>query len=475
MGQTSKIENYSNKYFWLLTFLVLLVGIFLGYLTSMSTPLIVLGGLLLGIITIFVFKKPLIGIFLIAFFLPLERIGSYDLGGVTIRISQILAMITLTGWFFHHLFKKSFLLKYNPLALAVAVFLLINLVSLLNAENIERSVAVYLYTLFTVVFSLIIPQLVTKKETVEKAVKIILISALLVGAFGIYQYLGDIVGLPQSLTGLRDLYTKDVLGFPRIQSTALEPLYFANYLLIPLGLLCSLFLSKDSKYKYYQLAFLLILLGTNLILTVSRGGYMAVGALLLTIVVFFFRNIFAPKKIIIGLLAVIVIAYIAIRFLGMGDTLNIEVFRGHVINVFYGAAYSERVETLQTAQAAFHLHPWVGIGVGGFGPFAAVHPYAPPPEGWKIVNNEFVELLAEVGVLGFLSFITLALILFFRSLKAIQVVKDRYLRTVMIGLFAAFIGILVQYQTFSVLYIMHVWFLIGLMVAVQNIILKKHD
>jgi O-antigen ligase len=220
---------------------------------------------------------------------------------------------------------------------------------------------------------------------------------------------------------------------------------------------------------------MLILLGTNLILTVSRGGYLAFAALLFVITIFFFRNIFTPKKILIGLLAIVLIIYIAIRFLGFEDTLNLEVFQEHVVNVFYGAAYSERVETLQTALNGFYLHPWIGIGVGAFGPFAATHPYVPPPEGWKIVNNEFVELLSEVGILGFLSILAALLIVFFRSLKAIQIAKDRYLRAVMIGLFAAFIGVLVQYQTFSILYIMHIWFLIGLMISVQNIILKKYD
>jgi len=38
---------------------------------------------------------------------------------------------------------------------------------------------------------------------------------------------------------------------------------------------------------------------------------------------------------------------------------------------------------------------------------------------------------------------------------------------------AAFVGVLVQYQTFSILYIMHIWFLIGFMISVQNIILKQ--
>ncbi|PIP17655.1 MAG: hypothetical protein COX43_03140, partial [Parcubacteria group bacterium CG23_combo_of_CG06-09_8_20_14_all_35_9] len=46
--------------------------------------------------------------------------------------------------------------------------------------------------------------------------------------------------------------------------------------------------------------------------------------------------------------------------------------------------------------------------------------------------------------------------------------EDLFLKTIMIALTIAFIGILIQYQTFSILYIMHIWFLIGFMIAVQN-------
>ncbi|EKD76247.1 MAG: hypothetical protein ACD_43C00176G0002 [uncultured bacterium] len=64
------------------------------------------------------------------------------------------------------------------------------------------------------------------------------------------------------------------------------------------------------------------------------------------------------------------------------------------------------------------------------------------------------------------------LMLFARSIKAwLTATKDPLLRAVLLGLTAALGGILVQYNTFSVLYITHIWFTIGLLITVQNIIL----
>ena len=103
----------------------------------------------------------------------------------------------------------------------------------------------------------------------------------------------------------------------------------------------------------------------------------------------------------------------------------------------------------------------------------ASHPFYMPQDGWKIVNNEFIEILAENGILGLFFFCLFILFLIVRSIKAIIITKDEYLRAILVGLLGAFIGVLVQYQTFSTLYIMHVWFLIGLMIAVQNMIFRQ--
>jgi hypothetical protein len=59
--------------------------------------------------------------------------------------------------------------------------------------------------------------------------------------------------------------------------------------------------------------------------------------------------------------------------------------------------------------------------------------------------------------------------------KAILYVKDSYVKAILVGTLAGFIGILVQYNTFSILYILHVWFTIGLLIAMQNMVLTKES
>ncbi len=442
------------------------VGIFSTYL---SLPLLIgfLAGLVLGSI---ILKEPLWGVWLLTFFLPFERIGSVDLAGITIRVSQVVAALMIMAWLIRGFNLKKFKLRPVPIIWPIVLFLLVNGAAIyLNAPNKERSAAVLLFTVFTIAVSLILPQIIRHYQQIPRVIYILIGSMTVVCLFGCYQFLGDIVGLSPGLTGLRDLYTKDILGFPRIQSTALEPLYFANYLLIPLSILLALFLSKTGKIKSWPLVGLIALGGINLVLTVARGGYLAFAASLLVLFVFYFRRLFTWRNIIYGTLA------IALIFLGAQKFLNLEQsqedFFSHVTNLFGGASYEERVETFTLAQRAWQEHPWLGIGPGSFGPATSYHPYRVPENGYKIVNNEYLELLAETGSLGLALFVIMILILLVRTGQAWRQTKDKYLRALLVGLLAALVGILAQYNTFSVLYIMHVWWVIGMLLVVQNVVL----
>jgi O-antigen ligase len=468
-----KAENKVSKINYLLAgFLGLITasGIIFLFLASPFQIIVLILSLFL---LLFLIKKPILSLYFIVFLLPLERIGAYEFSGVTIRPSQIVSLIALLIFVFLYL-KGRFKIIKNPLELPLGLFILVNLLSLSQAENFSRGLAVFLYVTFTILVGFLVSQLIRSSFIWNKVLRVILISAVLVSLFGLFQFLGDMIGLPRSITGLREHYTKSVFGFPRIQSTALEPLYFANYLLIPFSISLAFYLAKVKFIKKSVLLLILILMAINLILTVSRGGYLGAIMAGLVVVLFNFKYFLNLKKI-IGLILILFIAFnISLRFLSWGEQLeNIKTFKTHVQNVFYGPAFKERIATIKLAWKAFKEHPFLGIGVGNFGPYASLHPYLQPKEGWKIVNNEYIEILAETGLLGLALFLLIIFLIVIRSLKAIFKTKDQFLKTSLIALLGAFMGVLVQYNTFSVLYIMHIWVLIGMLIALQNIVLKK--
>ncbi|MBI2410722.1 MAG: O-antigen ligase family protein [Candidatus Kerfeldbacteria bacterium] len=450
--------------------------VLLGWLSTRTSPILLFGGLGCVLIGMLIINNPWHGMLLFIFFLPFERIGSYDFAGSTIRPSQIIALCIMISLVVNGLGTRRFRLPKNPIVWPIIIFLFVNVCGLFNAPNLDRSVLVFCFTIFTIAIGLMIPFLVQNTTQLQQLLTWYFISLFLVCVFGLYQFVGDLIGLPTALTGLRELYTKEVLGFPRVQSTALEPLYFANYLLAPLSIVISLFIAQVKKCTPLQLLVIAGIGVLNLLLTVARGGYIAFGISIGLILCYYFfqRQLLSMRTITSALVAFVFGVIIVFRFIGI-DTLS-ENFLGHVTNIFSGASYSERVEMFEVALVAFHTHPIIGIGPGSFGPYESGHPYIIPDQGWHIVNNEYLELLAETGVLGFGSMILVFLIVLVRSLKAIQRAQDAFVRAVLVGATTAFVAILVQYNTFSILYIVHVWFTIGLLIALQNmVLLKRHS
>jgi len=433
-----------------------------------------------------IFQNPLLGIFIITFLLPFERIGSFDIIGITIRPSQIFALITIISWLAFIFTKKDKKQKpiisfnKNPTIIPIFFFLGFSILSIINSENLMRSFSVFLFNSFVIIVSLIIPTLIKDEKTLTKIIYILFFSAGIVSIFGIYQFLGDMIGLSNSITGLREQYTKQVFGFPRVQSTALEPLYFANYLLIPIALAFSFLLPKNIKEKPQKQIFIVFILGIsiiNLILTISRGAYIAFGAMLILFFIIYFKNFFSFKRILIISFIVIIALFSVLGFLKFtGKEKNIDKFIKQATNISKGVAVKERYSTIDTAKMMIEEHPFIGFGPGSFGPYAAVSPYIQPNQGWLIVNNILLEIWAEEGLFGLISFLILGLIIIIRTIKAWQIANktsNYYLKTILLGLFIAFISIFIQYQTFSILYILHIWFLIGLLIACQNMILNN--
>ena len=141
-----------------------------------------------------------------------------------------------------------------------------------------------------------------------------------------------------------------------------------------------------------------------------------------------------------------------------------DTFVKHVSTLTDGAAFVERLQTFNSGFEAFRLHPFLGVGIGGYGPFVASISHLKPDAGWAIVNNEPIELLAETGLIGLALFIAF-LFAAFRAGTQGSDPSDPTVEAVRIACVAALVGMIVQYQTFSTLYVMHIWFTIGLMLA----------
>lgn len=449
--------------------------VFLGWL---GVPL-VLGAIVFCGILLASLWHPKIGVYVIAFLLPFERIGSVDLGGITIRASQVVLLAALLGWVMALLFRRERLRMHLPTYVPMVLFLAIAVLSLTQAENLMRGILVLVFTVFVMMLPLLLPNVLRTPADIRKVVSLLLLSAALTSAFGLYQFAGDMLGLPPEITGLREKYTKDVFGFPRVQSTALEPLYFANYLLIPLAIVLVSFLfrrpSRGRPFLRPLYAFpLLMMMLLALVLTLSRGGFLAAGALAsLVFGVWVLDGVHWRRILLLAAAGATALGGAYGALLLTGKEKNVTAFVEQATTFTEGVGALERFSTYDQAGRLFLDHPWLGVGIGNFGPAVASTPWTQPEGGWLIVNNEYLELLAEMGVPGLLAFLAIIVTLVLSSVRSLREGKDPALRLLLFAFLAALFGILVQYQTFSILFILHIWFAVGMILAVQQVLVQK--
>lgn len=407
----------------------------------------------------------------LVFLLPFERIPSLDVFSVTIRTSQLVALalvVVSVGPIIDFYKSKPRLPKLLLLA-----FLFSYLLSALMATDVKRAAMVFVFTVFVALVGSAIAATLTTKD-LPRIEKYLYIATTIVLVVGFYQYFGDVFGLEPALTGLRDIYTKEVFGFPRIQSTALEPLYLGSFLLIPY---CLLFAKRLIRPKtvtsYHTLLFILIV--AQLLLTVSRGAIYS--AIVVTIVLLGYMLAARKSTLVsvlksIGLLTLGVIIGLALTWLPTFFVDNTVDAGGQKTEKLIDQAANfnsqdDRVRNRTIAIQAFKKEPLLGVGPGGFSAFAieAFPKYGPAAP--VIVNNEPLELLAEAGIIGFVLFILFAGWTWL--LVATSYIKDEFKNQRSIywvpALLVYCIALAIQYQTFSTLYVMHVWVVIGLLMA----------
>ena len=197
-------------------------------------------GITVAAVPIIVFK-PETGLFLIGFFLPFERIPTIELGGATVRINYLLILLLLVVYILTQLAQKKLKIPKDPIRFFILLFLLLTFFSLPRSVNMTRSIEVFSFLILMGIAYLTITLVAQEgKKAVLLAVRGLLWGALVAAVFGLYQFFGDMVGLPISATLLKFGYDKTTFGFARIQAFSQEPLYFSNYLFIPffVGLNC---------------------------------------------------------------------------------------------------------------------------------------------------------------------------------------------------------------------------------------------
>jgi hypothetical protein len=419
------------------------------------------------------------GVYALLFALPFERIGSWALNPATdhpmVRLSQVIGAVLVAAYGLRVLARRQRLRwswYYTPLvglaAWAVAPVLTIGYRPLWYG---------YAALVFVVALTVVVANLVVELPK-QRLFGVLLAGAAVSAAFGLYQFVAGALGAPESATFLRPEYTRAVFGFPRIQSTGLEPLYYANYLLAPLTLLMSVLAFKLRWFGRRRLP-LLLLLAVVFVLTMSRGAFigLAIGAVGAVPLLLMKRRAVSMRALGVALGAAALVALVLLSFASLKSGGSLvqapKLFLELVtVDVTRTGSFTERSSMRAQALKIAAAHPLVGVGIEGISPY--VLDYAPGKSETTDVafNNQALELADETGAPGALLFYGFLLALVIGGVRALLETKDRAREAWLLAGLVALVAVTVQAQSFSGFLLTHLWVLYGL---VLGLILEKQS
>ena len=390
--------------------------------------------------------------------------------------------------------------KLNKKLFLLAPFLIFFIASIIWSPNKLR--AVLTVGMFILIVFAILSLIFLKKNLDNKVlVKVFLGSTIFICAWCWLQSLIDLFGASREVSLMCAGCTSEMFGFPHPNGFAIEPQFMGNLLLAP-ALYIIYMLTKNPSKKLYALGFFVL---ATLFLTFSRGAIysFAVALLFMLITLGFSKKSWECLKIVPLVLFAFLFTLNAqgifaaasktndTYFTGISKSLN-QLSLGIIdISEKTPAPESEKAEPaseasqLQAApESAFDgyveestdtrlrlsdqaVKIWqqetntmfVGVGVGGAGTKLFENGYSASPR--EIVQNEFFEILLELGIIGLVLLIPVAVLIFKETKKN----KSR------IFLFSLYIAFGLSFMFFSGLpNALHIFLLPALLKSKDDII-----
>lgn len=460
-----------------------------------------MGNLCSSLFYLLVFSLPFIG------YAPLNVYGglqiSYILGIVLLFVlvtSNIMACkrtVTITStskillsWFFIAVVSSLFLslkvpqeyLDYYPQEQAV-------LKSLKTIVRLAVVMSVYLVSV----------HMMRKRDVFKKAMRFLVYGGLFAGAYGLYQMFAYIYNLPganlfcNNISYGGDGYSLIYWGhvgnikMARIASTAYEPSFLANFLLLVIPVYFILILNRQKVLKTRRRDIVAItVMALAFVLTYSRGGWLALllGCFCFGVYLMKTRKAALLKKLLSRFLLGLAVLCCVATFAGI-DVKEIVVSRfGFLKNAVKGElsggedySFDHRITSYGVAANIILKYPLFGVGLGNYGfyyqdnipewgsdyltrkEFAGV---------WSNPKGVYMNILTDTGIVGFAIFSLFVVATMRSNSRFIKSSDDNYAKAVGDGLRFSFFAFMFHGLVVSFLYFSHAWFLLAAMAAQKS-------
>jgi O-antigen ligase len=343
-------------------------------------------------------------------------------------------IIALAFWLCRLIIKGKIQLIKSPVNLPNFLFILIGLFSLAWSDNPYITLLeLPLFLAGPILYFVIINNIIDQKQ-VYRVLAAIIITGSLIGIYGFLQYQGiDFV-----------FWSKNV-GRQQVFGLFGNVNYFAEYIIIPLTITVPLFFSVKNRIIKIFLFIGILFMGSSLILTFTRGSYLAFGmAMLFMFLLLILKEGLSKifnnhKKLIISFLLVVIITS-AIIFIPnplneRGTVLYKIKARTSISQLTRGSSIARRVATWKFTWMMIEDKPVLGSGLGTFqynslryqAEFFGQdknrdkYPYGIADK----AHNEYLQLWAEFGIIGLIIFLWMVIQYFVSGIRFLKKFKNK--------------------------------------------------
>lgn len=267
--------------------------------------------------------------------------------------------------------------------------------------------------------------------------KTFLFSAGLVAFYGIWQYYYG--------SSLQNVEWSDHVAFPELKrraySTLSNPNILGSFLLLTVAYCLGLFVQLRSFKIRIALFFVFMLSCICLLLTFSRGNWVALFCVFSLFVSFFYHKAFWP----------FVTGGLMVFYLGR------NIFARRLLSIFLleDTSAELRIAYIESTIAMIHEHPW---GVGWYGYQFAFPEYdfylKDPTVIMYHCHNLYLNIAAELGIIGLVLFLYTAGNFFALAYKLYKKAKIPWVKGIacgyMLSLVGTFVGGLTDYTLFNI-------------------------
>jgi len=372
-------------------------------------------------------------------------------------IMQVLALLALMFWGLKMVNREEFKFTSTPLNFPVLSLITICILSLMWSNNFFVSIKELPLFLAGPLLYFVITNNICAERQISRILNILLIVGGLFGIYGILQY----GGIDFSFW-IRNIGRQQVFGlFGNVN-------FFAEYLIIPLPIAVSLFFVSQNRFKKILLLIAILAMGTSLTVTFTRSSYLGFGVSLIFMAILFMTLqgksfIKENKKLfIIILVAIIIITLLFIipSPLNKSGTVIYKIKSRISVSQLIQNSYTirSRITNWKFTTLMIKDNPLLGSGIGTYkynslryqarfleqGENRSIYPSIFATK----AHNEYLQLWAELGIVGLGIFIWLIISYFYYGLRfikrVIKRVKNRYKQGIIIGLMGAVVAVLID-------------------------------